>query len=163
MWLPVYAAFNSLKLLLLQAWMLLLDCGGGREGAWPQAHPLTFHTPTQTHSTSFSSFCFFILHHLLLLLSTSGSSLLLSLPYLSLLLISSWCREERRGVIKEPDWSVNSAQSCMSAPDQAMALIGLHTVNNTHTWAAAGPREKLEKATVHKLALIKKGSLSTKM
>jgi len=33
---------------------------------------------------------------------------------LSLLLIISRCGEERRGVvIKEPDWSVNSAQRCM--------------------------------------------------
>lgn len=49
----------------------------------------------------------------ILLLTTSGASLLLPLPYLSL--YWSLAVVGRRGgvVIKEPDWSVNSAQCCM--------------------------------------------------
>lgn len=31
------------------------------------------------------------------------------------------------------------------APKQVIALIGLHTVNNTHTWTAADPRDTGER------------------
>lgn len=110
MWRRVYAAFSSLKLLLLQAWMLLQDCGS--ESLTSGSPSLTFHT----HMNSFHLVFFLTLFptssppptpvHLWFLLRVASP-----LPFS--LLIISWCWEDRGAVIKEPDWSVNSAQCCV--------------------------------------------------
>lgn len=71
---------------------------------------------------------------------------------------------ERGGLIKEPDWSVNSAQRCMEStrpsdgPNRASYCKQHAHLDRSRPQGGTG-----ESSAVDKLALIKKGSLSWEM
>lgn len=77
---------------------------------------VTSGSPSNPAHTDIHSFCLYFslfITSLYFLYSPVFPPVLMPLPYICLLLISRWCWEERGGLIKEPDWSVNSAQRCM--------------------------------------------------